>query len=204
MRVLPEQLSVQFGSYPDGGRGNPARRSSGDNGLRLADPANLRAATCSESRAGSESTVVTPTRHLCGEGRSITQKQPIRARVMVTGVVGAARREGFSTQRGRPGCGAGLRPATASSGCRPCRDSERPIVPAKSGNADGGKGPHFGNAFEEGKGAEIGASLQTPSSVRRLRKKLGDQAKQRSGLGQTDARSETNVVEGLRLSLIHI
>ncbi len=67
MRVPFGQLLVRSDSYPDGGRGDALRRSSGDNGLPWADPANLRAATRSESRAGSESTVVTPTRPLRGE-----------------------------------------------------------------------------------------------------------------------------------------
>ena len=143
MKVSPEQLSVQFGSYPDEGRGNPTARSSGDNDPRKAGLANLRAATCSESRAGSESTVVTPTRPLRGEGRRIAGKQPMSAPVMVTGVMGAARREGSLRQRGRPDRVRGLRPATLSVGQRFDRASERPIVLAKPGNAGGGKGPHF-------------------------------------------------------------
>jgi len=143
MRDPSEHLSVQFGSYPDGGWGNPTRRSSGDKSRPWADRANLRAATCSESRAGSESTVVTPTRHHRGEGRRIAGKKPTRAPVMVTGVLGAARREGSLTQRGRPGRDAGLRPATAPMGRRSRRESERPIVPRRPGNAGGGKGPHF-------------------------------------------------------------
>jgi hypothetical protein len=136
-------LSVQFGSYLDGGWGDPVRRSSGDNGSHKVGLANLWAATRSESRAGSESTVVTPTRHHRGEGRRSTGKQPTQAPVLVTGVLGAARREGSSTQRGRPGRGVGLRPTTPPSGWRPQRDSERPILPGKPGNAGGGKGPHF-------------------------------------------------------------
>src|SRR6266849_6445670 len=86
MQVSLEQLSVRFDSYPDGGRGNLLRRSSGDKGLPWADRANLRAATRSESRAGSERTVVTPTRHQRGEGRRIMVKQPTDAAMMVTGV----------------------------------------------------------------------------------------------------------------------
>ena len=143
MKVSPEQLSVQFGSYPDDGRGNPARRSSGDNGSQLVSLANLRAATRSESRAGSESTVVTPTRQLRGEGRRIARKQPTGALVMVTGVVGAARRDGSLRQRGRPGRGRGMRPATLSKGQRSDRASERSRVLTKPGNAGGGKGPRF-------------------------------------------------------------
>ena len=65
------------------------------------------------------------------------------APVMVTGVMGAARREGFLRQRGRPGGVRGLRPATLSMGQRSDWASERPIVLAKPGNAGGGKGPHF-------------------------------------------------------------
>ena len=143
MRVPLGQLSERSGSYPDDGWGNSTRRSSGDKGPPWADRANLRAATRSESQAGSESTVVTPTRPLRGEGRCITGKKPTRAPVMVTGVVGAARREGSSTQRGRPDEMRGSQPVTAPVGCRSRRESERPIVPRKPGNAGGGKGPHF-------------------------------------------------------------
>jgi hypothetical protein len=143
MRVPRGQLSVRSGSYRDGGWGDPTRRSSWNKGLPWADRADLRAATCSESRAGSESKVVTSTRRLCGEDRSVARKQPTRALAMVTGVVGAARREGFSAQRGRPGRDAGLWSATTSSGRRSRRESERLIVPRKPGNAGGGKGPHF-------------------------------------------------------------
>jgi len=144
MRAPLGQLSVRSDSYPDGGWGNPTRRSSGDKSLPWADRANLWAATRSESRAGSESIVATPTRPVFGEGRRIARKQPTRALAVVAGVLGAARREGSSTQRGRPDemrCSRWT--ATASSGRRSRRESEGPIVPRKPGNAGGGKGPHF-------------------------------------------------------------
>jgi hypothetical protein len=143
VRVSHEQLSVQFVSYPDDEGGNPSDRSSGDNGPCSMGPANLRAATCSESRAGLESTVVMPTRHLCGEGRSIARKQPTNALAMVAGVLGSSTQGRFfeATREAREG--AGLRPATLSLGQWPERESERPIVPAKPSNAGGGKGPHF-------------------------------------------------------------
>ena len=143
MKVSSEQLSVQFGSYLDGGRSNPTRRSSGDKGLPWVDRANLRAATRSESRAGSESTVVTPTRQLRGEGRRIARKQPTGAHAMVTGVVGSGTQGRFSEATREARNGAGLWPARRSKGPRPDRASERPIVLAKPGNAGGGKGPHF-------------------------------------------------------------
>ena len=143
MKVPPEQLSVQFGSYPDGGRGNPARRSSGDKGSPWADRANLWAATRSESRAGSESTVVAPTCRIRGEGRSIARKQPTRALAVATGVLGSGTQGRYSdaTWEARNGCGIATR--NGAVGCRSGRDSERPIVPRKPGNAGGGKGPHF-------------------------------------------------------------
>ena len=118
MRVSQGQLSVQFDSYPRGWRGDLLVLSIGDKGSLLVGRANLRAA-CSESRAGLESTIVTPTRHHRGEGRRIKGKQPTDAPVMVTGVMGASRREDLLTQRGRPGGGVGLRLATAATGCRP-------------------------------------------------------------------------------------
>jgi len=42
--------------------------------------------------------------------------------------------------------------------------AERPVVPLKSGNADGGKGPQFKTNARSGKGQEIGATLYTPES----------------------------------------
>ncbi len=143
MRVSLEQLSVQFGSYPDEGWGNLTRRSSGDKGLPWADRANLQAATSSESRAGSESTVVTPTRPLRGEGRGIMGKQPTCAPVMVTGVVGSGMQGRFfdATRETRRRSAGATRNAIV--GWRPRWESERPIVLVKPGNAGGGKGPHF-------------------------------------------------------------
>ena len=143
MKVPPEQLSVQFGSYPDEGRGNPTARSSGDKGRPWADRAKLRAATRSESRAGSESTVVTPTRHHRGEGRRIAGKATdARTRNGHRGIgSGTQGRLSEATREARND--GGLRPATLSVGPRSERASERPIVLAKPGNAGGGKGPHF-------------------------------------------------------------
>jgi hypothetical protein len=62
---------------------------------------------------------------------------------MVTGVVGSGTQGRFSdaTWEARNGCGVATRNGTV--GCRSDRDSERPIVPKKPGNAGGGKGPHF-------------------------------------------------------------
>ena len=143
MRVPLGQLSVRSDSYPDGGRGDALRRSSGDKGLPWADPANLWAATRSESRAGSESTVVTPTRPLRGEGRRIAGKKPTRALAVVTGVVGSGTQGRFSGATWEARRDAVHTAATAPLGCRSRRESERPIVPRKPGNAGGGKGPHF-------------------------------------------------------------
>jgi hypothetical protein len=143
MQVSLGQLSVQFDSYPDGGRGNRVRRSSGDKGLPWADRANLRAATRSESRAGSESTVVTPTRHQRGEGRRIMVKQPTDAAMMVTGVIGSGTQGRFfdATRETRNSCKGAT--CNAAVGWRAGRESERPIVLGKPGNAGGRKGPHF-------------------------------------------------------------
>src|SRR6185295_7008839 len=43
--------------------------------------------------------------------------------------------------------------------------SERPTVPAKPGNAGGGKGPWFKGNARRSNGKEIGASLTTPESA---------------------------------------
>ena len=173
MKVPPEQLSVQFGSYPDEGRGNPTARSSGDKGRPWADRAKLRAATRSESRAGSESTVVTPTRHHRGEGRRIAGKATdARTRNGHRGIgSGTQGRLSEATREARND--GGLRPATLSVGPRSERASERPIVLAKPGNAGGREGASLQGASEEDEGEEIGSmSLTTPAPIRNLQRKL--------------------------------
>jgi hypothetical protein len=47
--------------------------------------------------------------------------------------------------------------------------AERPVVPRKSGNAGGGKGPQLGLNVRRGQGPEIGVSLATPIRVQALR-----------------------------------
>ena len=68
------------------------------------------------------------------------------------GVVGTARKEGDTGNRGRPvaGEGSGLN-VTLGGGAG--RESERVIVPLMPGNAGGGKHPCFWCAFD---GEEVG------------------------------------------------
>ena len=74
-----------------------------------------------------------------------------------------------------------------SQGFRPGRESERPIVPRRPGNAGGGKGPYFWGAFEEAKGWGIGMSLVTPEKIRRFQRKLYDKAKREPATNSVDA-----------------
>jgi len=64
--------------------------------------------------------------------------------------MGSACWEGDLGEWGNPRTG-GVELQRSRFGGRPDWDSERVIVPLKPGNAGGGKGPHFRNAFEEAK-----------------------------------------------------
>ena len=57
------------------------------------------------------------------------------------------------------------------------RESDRVIRPKKPGNAGGGKDPDFWRAFEDGEVKVIGKSLQTPTRIRSLQRKLYRKAK---------------------------
>jgi hypothetical protein len=57
---------------------------------------------------------------------------------------------------GGPSGGDVRQPDTREGQAGPCGASERFIVPMKSGNADGGKGPHFGNVGVSVKSRESG------------------------------------------------
>src|SRR6202045_4484848 len=57
------------------------------------------------------------------------------------------------------------------------RVSDRVIRPLKPGNAGGGKDPDFWCAFEDGEVKVIGKSLQTPTRIRSLQRKLYRKAK---------------------------
>lgn len=58
--------------------------------------------------------------------------------------------------------------------------AQRPVVPRKSGNADGGKGPWFKTNATSGKERRLGR-LQTPISVQRLQTALHAKAKEEPG-----------------------
>jgi RNA-directed DNA polymerase len=59
----------------------------------------------------------------------------------------------------------------------PVGESERPIVPSKSGNAGGGKGPWFWANVRSGESREIGVSLIPPPKVQKLQETLHAKAK---------------------------
>jgi hypothetical protein len=56
-------------------------------------------------------------------------------------------------------------------------ESERPIVPANSANAEGGKGPRFQANERSGDSREIGVSLSPPPKVGKLQESLHAKAK---------------------------
>ena len=134
MRDLLEQLSVQFDSYPWGGWGNSPVLSDGDKDSRrwVEQTRGLQRAVNPEQ--ASKVHMCPPTRHQRGEGRCVPGKQPTRALGAGTGVMGAAREEGSPGNVGNPEWGAGSRPQR-HHGWRPCRNSERPMVPMKPGKA---------------------------------------------------------------------
>src|SRR3984893_9390297 len=57
--------------------------------------------------------------------------------------------------------------------------SDRVVRPLKPGNAGGGKDPDFWRAFEEGEVKVIDKSLQTPTRIRSLQRKLYRKANQK-------------------------
>ena len=63
-------------------------------------------------------------------------------------------------------------------GWRSDRESERPILPLKPGNAGGGKGPHFGVLATELRRRRLASGLQTPERIRTLQRKLYVKAKE--------------------------
>jgi hypothetical protein len=89
-----------------------------------------------------------PTRLRFGEGctgwGSNRHEHPSRS----AGVVGTACRKGVSGNRGRPAAG-GDRVSNVAIGDGSKRESDRVMVPMRSGNADGGKDPDFWCACDE-------------------------------------------------------
>src|SRR5712691_3229772 len=81
---------------------------------------------------------------------------------------GSRTRGRFSGQRGRPGLGSGVATRNGTGGAGPAGRRRGSWYRGNRGKPGGGTGPHFGNAFEEGTGEEIGASLDTPTAIRRL------------------------------------
>ena len=92
------------------------------------------------------------------------------------------RTEGDSTQHGRPRpAGAQRQPDAREGEAGPRGESERPIVPAKPAKAGRGKGPRFKGTRKAAESQEIGVSLRTPESVRKLQEALHAKAKAEPG-----------------------
>ena len=70
-----------------------------------------------------------------------------------------------------------LQSDTREGQAEPCRVAERPVVPPTPGNAGRGKGPWFKVNAGRGESREIGVSLSTPQTVRKLQTALHAKAK---------------------------
>jgi YVTN family beta-propeller protein len=113
MRVLLEQLSVQFDSYPWGGWGDLPVLSDGDKGPRMVVSEQTRGLQRAVNpEQASKVLMRPPTRQLRGEGRCVSGKQPTSAPGTGAGVLGAAREEGSLGNVGGP-IGCGVAPATS-------------------------------------------------------------------------------------------
>jgi len=156
MRVLLEQLSVQFDSYPWGGWGDLAVLSDGDKGPRMVVSEQTRGLQRAVNpEQASKVLMRPPTRQLRGEGRCVSGKQPTSAPGTGAGVVGAAREEGSLGNVGGPGREAGLRLATAR------------LVPLPPGVGEAHGTDETGESPAEGRGLTSGMLLAR-TRVRRL------------------------------------
>ena len=72
------------------------------------------------------------------------------------------------------------------------RVTERLVVPLKSGNADGGKGPQFKADVESGEVLEIGATLANSAKAREPRQ--ASHAEVKEGLGPCSGKRMSQVV----------
>ena len=151
VKVLSEQLSIQFGSYPGGGRGQLRQSKPWGQSSALGGVATVWAATRVNPEQASKVKSRMLTRLRYGEGRWVVGKRSIKAPAAILRGSGSGTYGRLIGQRGRPTGDEG-RDLQRIVRMRSLWESERFIVPGKSGNADGGKGPHFWNAFEETKG----------------------------------------------------
>jgi hypothetical protein len=141
MKVLPEELVVRLGSYPRGAGGDKCaeaaeKRSRERRGCKRAGR------NASEARASLErkNVGVELFRKQRRPLRRVWPRTSMRAR-LPAGVMGAARTQGFSGDTGDlPWLQASLRTVFETGHAQ---ESEGLIVPMKSVNADGGKGPWF-------------------------------------------------------------
>lgn len=141
MKVPFEQFSVQLDSYP-GGECWQRHPSKPWGNLSISDGlATQRAATRVNPEQAPKCKSRKPTRSPNGEGRCALMNQPEAIRAFRRGVGGSALGKTLA-QRGKSARMEG-RASTRCPGQRSVRMAERAVVPSKSGNADGGKGPRF-------------------------------------------------------------
>jgi len=113
VKVLSEQLSIQFGSYPGGVCGQlQVLKPRGQSSTKGGD-ATVWAATRVNPEQASKVQSRTPTRLRYGEGRGVSGKRSTRAPLTVLRGSGSGTYGELIGQRGRPVFGGGSRPPTS-------------------------------------------------------------------------------------------
>ncbi len=103
LKVLPMQLTVRHGSYPDACDRQRSRAKLREQQAALGGPASPQAATRVNPEQASKGKSWTPTRLKYGEGRRASGKQPSHAPAVVHRGSGSGMRTRMSGQRGRSG-----------------------------------------------------------------------------------------------------
>ena len=177
MKVPPEWLSVQLGSYPDRRRGRPSGWSSGDKSTTFRLAANRQAVTRVNLKQASKVKLWTPTRPIFGEGRSRQGRNRWVHLTWSTGVMRMACRESILCNVGDPFRMWGSGPQQ-HFGYWSGRESERGIVPEKTRKRERGKAPYLWHASEGNEERWLAMSLKTPDKIRNFQRKLYLKAKE--------------------------
>ena len=125
----------------------------------------------SESQAGLERAIVDADSARTGGRLSRHGEEPIEAPVAVYRGSGSGTRIKFSEATCSTRLCAESRPQH-HLGWRQSRESERPVVPAKPGNAGGGKEPHFRALLKETKARVLAQAPAKPVEAWRLPREL--------------------------------
>jgi len=131
------------GSNRSSSGGNEAAEASGVEG-HFSDSASRQAVTKVNAEQASKTTTQELTRRKYGEGRSRWGRTSEQSRRSCRGIGDGMYAKGIRRNTGSPSgdCNTDQR-ATRERQAGPYGVAERSVVPAKSGNADGGKGPQL-------------------------------------------------------------